>query len=486
MTALPPGPSYPPVVQTYLALRNPFAFLDECAARYGDFFTTRFVGAPTIVNIDNPEAIREVFGASPEQARAGEANLPIEFLLGRGSLLMLDGKRHERERRLLMPSFHGERMSAYLSRMVAATEHLVDRTELGQTFSLHEAMQTITLDVIMECVFGMAPGPRYDRLQELLKRLMTLGSSPAAAAFTTLINGSRLRELLVARVAPLAERLATLGGLDRALPLGELARCLRDVEALLYEDMAERRASGTKDRDDVMSMLMEARDETGRGLSREELRDEMITLLIAGYETTATTLTFALYELSTRPDVHEVVKAELGRVAGKGPLTAEAIRELRYIDALLKETLRLYGPASGFRRKLAEPMRLGGYDLPAGVLVTASTYLLHRNPRIWPDPLRFDPARFLDQRPRPGEFIPFGGGPRTCLGMAFALFEAKTVVATLLTRAELRPAPAPPLRLAQRGFVFGPSHAAPFVLESRTPKVPVKGASGARSTQLAS
>jgi cytochrome P450 len=196
----------------------------------------------------------------------------------------------------------------------------------------------------------------------------------------------------------------------------------------------------------------------------------MVTLLLAGHETTATTLTFALQQVYAVPEIEQAVMEELGRVAGKGPLTADAIRELRYVDALVKESLRLYGPAGGFSRKLAGPMRLGGHDLPAGVVVMGSSYIVHRNPRIWPDPLRFDPTRFLDHRPRPGEFLPFGGGARTCLGMAFAMFEAKAVIATLLARAELRPLPAPPLRLAPRGILLGPSHGAPFVIERRTPE----------------
>jgi cytochrome P450 family 110 len=320
----------------------------------------------------------------------------------------------------------------------------------------------------MECVFGMKRGPRYDRLQELLTQLMTLGGTPAILALSILVNGSRARELLVKRLAPLADRLAPLGHLDKAVPFGELARCLRDVDALLYEDIAERRASGTEGRADVMSMLIDARDEEGRGLTDQELRDEMMTLLIAGHETTATTLTFAMHAVYTRPEIKEAADEEIGRVVGRGPLTAEAIRELRYIDALIKETLRLYAPVPGFGRKLTEPMRLGGYDLPAGVIVGGSSYLLHRNPRIWPDPLRFDPRRFLDHKPRPGEFIPFGGGLRTCVGMAFAMFEAKVVIATMLTRAALRAAPAPPLGLKQRGIVYGPSHEAPFVLEGRS------------------
>jgi cytochrome P450 family 110 len=467
LSTLPPGPTAPRALLTYRYLRDPFPLLDECAARYGDVFTLRFIRAPPIVTFNDPDVIKEIFAGSPEVMRAGEANAQLEFALGRHSLLRLDGKRHERERRLMMPPFHGERMATYLEAILAATDRALDRPAVGETFSLHRAVQTITLDVILECIFGIAAGPEQDRLRELLQTFMAEGVKPLVSGLGAMIPGTPLREFMVKRIAPIADRLAFSPGLARLFPTGVLARAARDLDRVLIEDIAARRGQGTEGRTDVMSMLIAARDENGRGLTDAELHDEMITLLIAGHETTATTLAFAVDKLLDAPSVLGRVREELSRIVGDQAITTERLRDLKYLDATIKEVLRLWGPASGFGRVLAEPTRLGGYDLPAGTLVSASTYLLHRNPRAWPDPLRFDPGRFVDRRARPTEYIPFGGGPRACLGAAFALFELKAVLARLITRTELRAAPGPPLELAMRGLIFGPSHDVPVVLERR-------------------
>ncbi|WP_394845474.1 cytochrome P450 [Pendulispora brunnea] len=464
MPALPPGPRDLPAVQMLRFLRDPFAFLETCTARYGDVFTARFSGMPPIVYFHDPEAIREVFASSTAMTRAGEANAHLKFLLGPGSLLLLDGKRHERERRLLMSPFGGDRIATYLDTMVATTHRFIEDAASGQPFSLRDAMQSITLDVILSCIFGAESAQQRETLAKPLKRLIALAASPAAMACGTLFDGAKFRQRLVSNIAPAADRLASLG-LGRAVPFGELARAMRDVQETLREHVREHRAAHKEGRADVLSMLIEARDEEGRALSDDDLRDELLTMLVGGHESTATTLTFALYTLCSRPDLLDKATAELARVTGHGPLTSKGAKELRYIEALIKETLRLYGATNGFGRKLAAPLRVGGFDLPEGVLITASSYVLHRNPRIWPDPHRFDPERFLDRRARLGEFIPFGGGARTCLGMNMAMFEAKVIIATLLEHAKLRVLDAPPVRLVQQGIFLGPSSSVPCVLE---------------------
>jgi cytochrome P450 len=470
---LPPGPADPAALLTFRYLRDPLTLLDTCAARYGEAFTLRFFRQPTVVSFNNPDVIKEIFADSPDVMRAGEANTQLEFAVGSGSVLLLDGKRHERERRLLMPPFHGERMATYLDQILAITDRVLGKLPIGETFSVHRVMQTVTLDVILECIFGIAPGPRQDRLRELLPAFIDEALHPFIGVLGMLFPGTPLREFMVRNIAPLADRIEGAPALLRRIPTAALARCIRDLDRVLYEDIAARRAEGTAGKTDVMSMLIAARDEAGRGLSDGELRDEMITLLIAGHETTATTLAFAVNSLLREPVVLERVREELGRVVGVAPLSAERLRELKYLDATLKEVLRLYGPAGGFGRMLAAPKRLGGYDLPAGTMVSAWTYLLHRDPRYWSDPERFDPTRFLDRRVRPTEFVPFGGGPRTCLGMAFALFESKAVLARLFTRATLRAVPGPKLTLAARGLIYGPSHGVPVVLERRLPHLEV-------------
>ncbi|WP_394830609.1 cytochrome P450 [Pendulispora rubella] len=464
---LPPGPSSHPAVQAFRYLREPFAFLDDCAKRFGDKFTVRVPRRPPLVFINEPDAIKEIFAAPTDVVLTGEANASVGFTFGRHSLILLDGKRHERERRLLMPPFHGERMATYLEQIVHITERAMGPIRPGDTFSIRATMETITLDVILECVFGIGPGPRQERFRDLLRTFIKEGkTTPAYMHVLGMLFRDRaaFREFLATKVAPMTD---VLPSVLRFLPTASVARCIRDLDRLLFDDIAVRRAKVTKGGVDVMSMLLAARYEDGRGLGDEELRDEMMTMLIAGHDTTATTLAFAVSKLLESPHVLEQVRDELARVVGARALTPELLRELKYLDATVKEVLRLYDPAPGFARVLAKPLRVGGYDLPAGVMVTTSTYLLHRDPRFWTNPHGFDPSRFLDRRVRPTQYVPFGGGSRTCLGMAFALYETKVVLAHLIHRTRLRAIPGPPLNLAIAGLIYGPSHDVPVILERR-------------------
>lgn len=459
---LPPGPRSHPALQTFRCLRAPFAFLEGCAERYGRCFTVRFVRQPPFVMMNDPDVIKEIFAAPSDLVRGGEGNAAHEFALGRNSLFRLDGRRHERERKLLMPPFHGERMASYLDRILFVTDRAFDRVQVGETFSAHRMMQSITLDGFIECIFGIAPGPRQERYRALLQAYVHEGSKAYVALLVMLFRqGTDLRAALVDRAAPLGDR---VGG---GLPIARLARCIRDLDALLYEDIAARRAAPAGDGTDVMSLLVAARDEQGNGLTDEELHDEMLTLLIAGHETTATALAFAFAKVLESPEILARIRGELARVVGSRPLTPDRLRELTYVDATIKEVLRLYGPASGFARRLAKPMRLGAFDLPENTTVSASTYLLHRDPAIWKDPLRLDPERFLHRRARPSEYVPFGGGARTCLGMAFALFMTKAVLCRAIMRTELALGEGPAAELALRGLIFGPSNEVPLVLKSR-------------------
>jgi cytochrome P450 len=346
---------------------------------------------------------------------------------------------------------------------------VIDGARCGEQLSIDQAMETITLEVILECVFGIPPGPRQDRFRELLQTFIREGKVKPHMHLLGMLFPDRFafRAFLVDKVAPLTDGFAASSKVLRLVPTAVIARCIRDLDRLIFDDIATRRAEGTAGRTDVMSMMLEARDEDGRALSDEELRDQMITLLIAGHDTTATTLAFAVSKLLGTPAVLERAREELTRVVGTAPLSPERVRELKYLDATVKEVLRLYGPAPGFARALAQPLTIAGYDLPAGAMVTASTYLLHRDPRFWSEPEKFDPDRFLERRVRPSEYVPFGGGSRTCLGMAFALYEAKAVLARLISRTTLRALPEPQPKLALRGLIYGLSRGVSVVVEQR-------------------
>lgn len=443
MSRLPPGPRLPSVVQVLQWLRRPIPMLESCRARYGDAFTLHFPGSPPMVLFGNPEAVREIFTGDPDTLRAGEANVILEPFVGPSSVLLMDGPRHRRERRLLMPPFHGDRMRVYGDVMRALTDALVDRWPIGRAFPIHPEMQDVTLDVILRTVFGLDEGPALARLRTCL----TDGAALISA-----------NPLLMVRA--LQRDLGPLTSWRQAMQLRT------EADAILFAEFARRRAEGPGERQDILTMLLAARDEDGRPMSDAELRDEMITLLLAGHETTATTLAWLLYHVLQHPEVMATLRDEVARVGG-GPVAPERVGELVYLDATIKEAQRLLPIIPMVGRKLHAPATIGGWDLPAGVVVAPGIHLVHHRPDLWPEPDRFRPERFLGTRPSPYEFFPFGGGVRHCLGAAFATYEMKIVLATILARVELRAAPGYRARIARRGIAFTPSEGMPLVVERR-------------------
>ncbi|MEK6606918.1 MAG: cytochrome P450 [Myxococcota bacterium] len=429
--SLPPGPGMPPFVQVLHWVYRPVELLRDSARRFGDAFTIRWPRYPPLVFVSHPDAIRDAFTGDPATFHAGPANVILRPILGDRSLLLLDGERHARERRLMMPPFHGERMHAYGAAMRAIADASIDAWPTGRPFALHERTQAITLDVILRTVFGVDEGAAFARLRGLIQ---------------TLLEGSvaRLMLLLVDRDggARGSRILRLLGPLS---PWEKLARLLGEIDRILFAEIARRRA-GDASREDVLSMLVAARDEHGAPMTDADLRDEMMTLLLAGHETTATTLTWIVHRLLENPDVLARLRDELPE--GRDPATCE------YLDAVVREAMRLTPIIPIVGRKLLAPARIGALALPAGVVVAPCIYLAHRRADAWPDPERFDPARFLGKKVSPYSFLPFGGGARRCLGMAFAMFEMKLVVAQIVRRAALRHAPGYRGRLVRRGITF--------------------------------
>ncbi|MGH7962509.1 MAG: cytochrome P450 [Candidatus Binatia bacterium] len=444
MTTLPPGPKLPALLQVLRWIRQPIPFMEDCVRRYGDCFTLRFPGYPPVVFFTDPEAVKEIFTGDPEQLRAGQANAVLESLLGPHSLLLLDGARHRRQRRLMMPPFHGERIQLYGAVMREITDRSIESWPLGRPFPIHSQMQGITLDVILRTVFGIDEGADLARLRDRLTHLLSI-----AAAHPLL------------QIPWLQIDLGPLTAWRRLMQVS------REVDHILFAEFARRRATGHAGRTDVLTMLLEARDETGQPMSDAELRDEMITLLLAGHETTATSLAWVFHRILQHPDVLEKLRAELRQVIGSGPVTPQHLAKLEYLDATLKETQRLNPIIPLVGRRLQQPQRIGGRDLPAGAVAAPCIYLTHRRPDLWPDPERFAPERFLAKRPSPYEFFPFGGGVRHCLGAAFATYEMKIVIAQVLSRVALHAAPGYTVRIVHRTVTFAPSEGMPVVLDRR-------------------
>jgi len=415
----------------------PVPFLEECERRFGDSFTLRLPAAPPIVLFSEPEAIRAIFTGNEEDLRAGEANFRLDPLLGKHSLLILDGDEHLRERRLLQPPFHGDRMLAYGTVMRDVAAHAIARWPLRRPFPLHPEMQRVTLDVILRTVFGLDEDPAKRDLRAALLDLLDVGSNP--------------QRLLAAQQA----------GDEGAGPAARFFAARESVDRLLFAEIASRRRADVSRRSDVLSLLVGATDEEGRPLEDRALRDELMTMLAAGHETTATAVAWAVSHLLAHPAVEARAVEELA-AAGPAPLDPQVVTRLEYLDALCRETLRLTPIVPLVGRRLTRPVRIGGFALPAGVVAAPCIYLAHRRPDRWPEP-----ERFLERKPTPYEFLLFGGGVRRCLGMAFALVEMKIVLAEVLSRIALRPVPGYQVHVVRRSVTLAPSQGMPVVVERR-------------------
>lgn len=450
--ALPPGPPLPAIVQTVLFLTRPVEFLDRCRRRYGDCFAIDTLVFGREIEIASPELIKQVLTADPDLARAGEANGILEPLVGPRSVLLLDGPEHLRQRRLMMPPFHGEHVLAFGRTMHEIAERAAAGWPVGEPFSLHPHMQRITLEIILRTVFGVDEGAQLDDLRQALTRVLDHQSDPISA---------------ISQIPPLRRRFLGLTPWDGFL---------RDVEradALIYRQIARRRADaarGGPKRTDVLAMLLEARDEQGAPMTDVELRDELMTLLVAGHETTATMLCWAFDLVLADARVRGALLRELDEAgAGAAEPDLAAVGRLRYLDAVLKEVLRLRPVIPAVGRRLRAPMKLGAHEIPAGELLVPVAWLAHHDPAHYPNPTAFQPERFLDVKPDPYAWFPFGGGSRRCLGMAFALYELKVVLATVLSRARLRKRDPAPARIKLRGFTLVPAGGVEVVLEAHLP-----------------
>jgi cytochrome P450 len=442
--AIPPGPRIPAVAQTLWYVARPNEFFEWLGHRYGDTFSIQTVAFGTEVLFARPEAIKEIFTGDPDTLRAGEANTILKPVLGSNSVLLLDGEPHVRQRRLMLPPFHGERMSAYTAIMVDATERALRGYRRGDALPLRQVAQRITLEVILRAVFGVEDEAGQHELGDSLRSLLDVAASPLASVFNMM---------------PWFQR--DLGPLT---PWAAFERKRDAADRLIYAQIAKRRAAAGADRADVLSMLLQARDEDGQPMTDVELRDELMTLLTAGHETTATTLCWLFEEVLSRRDVLAAVDAERREVTGGGRLDAPHVGKLRVLDAAVKETMRLHPVIPAVGRRLKAPTRIAGWDLPAGVMVVPAIHLTHRLPDVYPEPERFVLDRFLDKKPDPYAWLPFGGGVRRCVGMAFALHELKVVAATMLRERELRLAK-PRARTALRGITHAPAGATQLVVQ---------------------
>ena len=382
--------------------------------------------------VTHPDAVKQVFTGDPRLLHAGEANGILRPILGHHSVLLLDDDRHLAQRKLMLPAFHGEHMQRYGDLMREIAEREMATWPRGGELQLAPRMQALTLEVIMRAVFGVREGERLARLRAALTRAMTVATEPRTIAMLVTLGH---------------ERMERHPGLRAVLdPVDEL---------LIDEIRARRDAPDLDERDDILSQLVQARHEDGSPMTDAELRDELMTLLVAGHETTATGLAWAVERLVRNPAALERLREEV------------AAGDEAYVDAVVKETLRLRPVLAIVLRKLMAPMEIAGHELPAGVNVVPCIYLMHRRPDIYPDPRAFRPERFLEQPAGTYTWIPFGGGVRRCLGAAFAQFEMKTVLTALVGTVDLRPVQPRGERPRRRAITHAPARGATVSVGAR-------------------
>jgi cytochrome P450 len=443
--ALPPGPRTPAVVNTLRFVRRPLQMLRDWHARYGDAITVRMLGFGTGVYVVDPDAIRELFTGDQSDLRAGEANSFMEPVLGPHSVLVLDGPEHLRQRKLLLPPFQGSRVADFREVIRDVAEREVAGWSAGTRLVLRERMRSLTFEVICRAVFGVTEPERVERLRTRLGAV--IDSSPI---------------FMIASAAR-----ADLGPLS---PGGRFARRLRAADAALYEEIERRRHEpDLQERSDVLSLLLRARDEQGREMTAAELRDELFTMLGAGHETTATGLAFAFELLLRNPAVLARLREEIA--AGEDD---------SYLDAVVKETLRLRPVIDAAERTLTRPRTVAGWELPAGVKVYPGIALVHMREDLYPRAHEFRPERFIDDGAESYAWLPFGGGIRRCIGAALAQAEMAEVLRVAVPAVELRPLSDRADPVVLRGITLAPRHGVRVAVERvLAPARPASVASGA-------
>lgn len=445
---LPDGPENSPFVQTLQWLTHPLELLETCADKYGDIFTLQIgpIFKPQVV-VSNPQALQQIFATPSSQLDSGEpAGINSPFF-GQQSLLALEGKPHQRQRKLLTPPLHGEKMLANGRLISQITEEVSSQWPIGQPFSVLPSLREISSQVILKAVFGLEDKSRYAMLKEL-----SLG----------LLKTPFIRMLAVT-IPALRHDFGAWS------PWGSFLREMQTIDQLIYAEIHERLEHQDPNRYDILSLMMSSRDESGVPMTKVELRDELITLLIAGNETTATALAWVLYWIHNLPHIREKLLQELDSLGND--LDPKVILSLPYLNAVCSEALRIYPVVIvGLQRVVKSPIEIMGYQLEPGTLVIPGIYLTHHRQDLYPQPKQFKPERFLERQFAPHEFLPFGGGNRRCIGMAFALFEMKMAIATILSRWQIELIDPQSIKPIRKGAVLSPAKGVRMVVTGTRPQ----------------
>jgi cytochrome P450 family 135 len=428
---LPPGRQVPALVNAWGFTRDPLGYIRWYYQHYGPVASTSFPGIRLAIVVADPELVKQLFGADPVLARAGEANaIVLEPTVGMNSVLTLDERPHIRQRKLLLPPFHGRNVSRWGETIRTIAERDTERWPVGEPFPLRARTQRITLEVILSAVFGVRDEERFHRAQILIDRFAR-------------------------RAHPISLFRFARRDLGPWSPWARFKRARAELDAFLYEEIALRRAEpDLAERDDVLSLLLAAHDEDGQPMSDGELRDELVTVIGAGHETTATAIAWAFERLLRTQQVMERLQRSL-------------LEGDEYLEATIKETLRVRPVITEAARRLSREIEIGGYRIPAGALVMPAIAAIHFREDLYPEPDEFRPERFLEGAPESYAWIPFGGGLRRCIGASFAQFEMRTIIRAILERAQLRAPDSAPERPRIRNITLAPERGCEVVLERR-------------------
>lgn len=425
----------PKFIQQIESTLKPLEYLDRCAKNYGDiFFTNSFGNLETLV-LSHPQDIQELFNPTNKIIDApGAANEIFKPHLGENSLIIQDGERHQKQRKLIIPPFHGEQMLNYGQQICEITQQMLQHLKPGETFIARHLSEDITMTIMLKVVFGIDEELRFEKLKNLMTTWLSLTSSPLSASILLLPSLQK-----------------DLGAWS---PWGKYIRLRQQIDEKLMAEILERRQQAQSSRFDVLSLLVEAEYENGERMSDVELRDNLLTLLNAGHETTATAIAWALYWIHQQPEIYQKVLHELQGLNTPDPIK---IAQLPYLTAVCQETLRIY-PVSlfTFPRITLRSVNLREYHVASGTYVMPCIYLTHHREDLYPQPDKFQPERFINRKYSSYEFFPFGGGSRQCLGQVFALFEMKLILATILLNYKFKLEELAPVTPARRGFLLGP------------------------------
>ena len=435
-----------PLIQTLQLIANPINFFDNHKKRDGDTFSLRVLGinSPPVVFFSSPQAINDCFAIPASKLDFKKATHVFKPLFGSDSIVFQEGKSHNRQRQLLMPPFHGDRLKSYGETICNITNNVTSSWQPGNTVSMQQVMPDITLQIILQVVFGITPGERYEKLIKLLTALLDDITKPL---FSSLFFFPPLQK-----------------DLGKWSPWGNYLKRREEIDKLIYAEISERRISNDNSGEDILSLLMSASDEDGGKMTDKELRDQLVSLLLLGYETTSGVLAWLFYMIHSHPEVKDKLINELQSLDNSDNLdnsdkkSPEKIAQLPYLSAVCCETMRLHPIALICTPRMAvDKVEVAGEKFGEGTVLVPCIYLAHRQEITYKQPDKFIPERFLDRKFSAFEYLPFGGGYRGCIGSAFAVYEMKLILATIMQKFALQLVDKKPVQPVRRGITIVPS-----------------------------